>query len=203
MFTELLTLGIITLGLGKAKNRATGIGRIKRRIYVEMEAAQQLGVDFEQKYMDLSNSQKNSLEEVGTRFGWKQSKRSVESGKPYSEAYFNSLKRAYNAISGIASIGATPYTSHSVRNGNGNVILTWRDYAPAEEHVQAETNLEELEEKLRKQRNKLRRAVRTKNLLLTPAPNLQAEEPANEQHITLPTHDTQQSLFGISGCHIK
>ena len=138
MFTELLTLGIIALGLGKAKNHATGIGRIKRRIYVEIEAAQQKGVDLEQKFMELPNSQKISLEETGRSFGWKQSKRSAESGKTYAEAYFNSLKRAYNAISGISPIGATPYTSHSVRNGDGHVILTWRDYAPAEEHVQAE-----------------------------------------------------------------
>lgn len=197
MLTGLLTLGAIAIGLIAGKKTATGIGRIKRRIYVEMEAAQQLGVDFEQKYMDLSNSQKNSLEEVGTRFGWKQSKRSVESGKPYSEAYFNSLKRAYNAISGIVPIGAPYYTSHSVRNGDGHVILTWRDYAPAEEHIQAETNLEELEEKLRKQRNRLRKSGALKDMVLEPAPNLQEEEPANTNYVPEMNLTKQQQILEL------
>lgn len=199
MLIELFTLGAIALGLGKAKNHATGIGRIKRRIYVEIEAAQNKGVDLEQKFMELPNSQKISLEETGRNFGWKQSKRSTESGKTYAEAYFNSLKRAYNAISGIYGIGATPYTSHSVRNGNGHVILTWRDYAPAEEHVKAEAeyNIEEHEAELRKRRNKLRRSGYLKDMILEPASNLQEEEPANTNYVPLPMTDTQQSLFGV------
>ena len=108
----LLTIGLIGLALCKKKRSVSGIGkveRVKRRIYKEIEAAQKLGVDFDLKYNELMNSQLNSLEEVGKMFGWKQTKRSIESGKPYTEAYYNSLKRAYNAIAGIGiiSIAAT------------------------------------------------------------------------------------------------
>lgn len=111
----LVTIGLIGLALYTKKRSVDGIGkveRVKRRIYKEIAAAQKLGVDFDLKYAELSNSQLNSLEEVGHMFGWKQTKRSLESGRLYTEAYYNSLKRAYNAISGIG-IGAADYDTLS------------------------------------------------------------------------------------------
>ena len=144
----LLTIGLIGLALCKKKRSVSGIGkveRVKRRIYKEIEAAQKLGVDFDLKYNELMNSQLNSLEEVGKMFGWKQTKRSIESGKPYTEAYYNSLKRAYNAIAGIG-IGAADYNTHTIRNGKGKIILQWREYDPVVEHLQQEPIVEIVEQ---------------------------------------------------------
>ena len=143
----LLTIGLIGLALCTKKRSVSGIGkveRVKRRIYKEIAAAQKLGVDFDLKYADLSNSQLNSLEEVGKMFGWKQTKRSIESGKLYTEAYYNSLKRAYNAIAGIG-IGAADYNTHTIRNGKGKIILQWREYDPVVEHLQQEPIVEVVE----------------------------------------------------------
>ena len=144
----LLTIGLIGLALYTKKRGVSGIGkveRVKRRIYKEIAAAQKLGVDFDLKYADLSNSQLNSLEEVGHMFGWKQTKRSLESGRLYTEAYYNSLKRAYNAIAGIG-IGAADYNTHTIRNGKGKIILQWREYDPVVEHLQQEPIVEIVEQ---------------------------------------------------------
>lgn len=144
----LLTIGLIGLALCTKKRSVSGIGkveRVKRRIYKEIAAAQKLGVDFDIKYADLSNSQLNSLEEVGHMFGWKQTKRSLESGRLYTEAYYNSLKRAYNAIAGIG-IGAADYNTYTIRNGNGKIILQWREYDPVVEHLQQEPIVEIVEQ---------------------------------------------------------
>lgn len=144
----LLTIGLIGLALCTKKRGVAGIGkveRVKRRIYKEIAAAQKLGVDFDLKYADLSNSDLNSLEEVGKMFGWKQTKRSIESGKLYTEAYYNSLKRAYNAIAGIG-IGAADYQTHTIRNGNGKIILQWREYEPVVEHLKQEPIVEIIEQ---------------------------------------------------------
>lgn len=160
----LLTIGLIGLALWTKKRGVSGIGkveRVKRRIYKEIAAAQKLGVDFDLKYADLSNSQLNSLEEVGHMFGWKQTRRSLESGRLYTEAYYNSLKRAYNAISGIG-IGAADYDTYTIRNGNGKIILQWREYAPVIEHLQEEPIVEIIEQYTEpKKRTKQEEILRT------------------------------------------
>ena len=106
----------------------SGIGAVnKRRIYREIEAAQRSGIQLDGAYDDRDSAK---LEKLGKRFGFKQSSRST---KGYGEAYFGSLKRAYNAIAGIGSTNL-PYTESSVRNSNGDVILTHRDYGtPAQQ----------------------------------------------------------------------
>ena len=106
-----------TNGIGKVE-------RIKRRIYKEVSMAQDAGVDFSKKYAELTGAELDALQRVGERVGWKQTKRSIESGKPYTESYFGSLRRAWNAVSGCRGIGATSY---NVRNANGDVVLTWTD----------------------------------------------------------------------------
>lgn len=144
----ILAIGAIALLALRKKRGVSGIGkveRVKRRIYKEIEAAQKLGVDFDLKYNELMNSQLNSLEEVGKMFGWKQTRRSIESGKLYTEAYYNSLKRAYNAIAGIG-IGAADYNTHTIRNGKGKIILQWREYDPVVEHLQQEPIVEIVEQ---------------------------------------------------------
>lgn len=143
----LLTIGLIGLALCK-KRGVAGVGkveRVKRRIYKEIAAAQKLGVNFDLKYNELMNSDLKLLEQVGKMFGWKQTRRSIESGKPYTEAYYNSLQRAYNAIAG-AGIGAADYNTHTIRNGKGKIILQWREYDPVVEHLQQEPIVEIVEQ---------------------------------------------------------
>lgn len=131
-------------GVGKVE-------RIKRRIYKEVSLAQKAGVDFSKKFDELDEHDIVALETVGADVGWKQSKRSIESGKSYAQAYYNSLRRAWNAVSGVRGIG----TAYNVKDANGRVVLTWIE--DAEAHYNAERDLNELEAKLRKQRNAARR----------------------------------------------
>ena len=132
MITALL-IGAGALWLLRRK-RISGIGkveRVKRRIYKEVSMAQQAGVDFSKKFPELTTQERQALERVGHDVGWKQSKRSVESGKPYVESYYGSLRRAWNAVSGISGIGATSY---DVYDRDGNVCLTWTNVTDHIEH---------------------------------------------------------------------
>lgn len=141
--------------------KATGINgigkveRIKRRIYKEVSLAQKAGVDFTKKYADLSAAEKKALERIGNEMGWKQSKRAIETGKPYTESYYNSLHRAWNAVSGIQGIGR-PY---HVKDANGNVCLTWIEDAKA--HYDAEQRTLEAEQRAAEARRRLRATRRS------------------------------------------
>lgn len=132
MITALL-IGAGALWLLRRKHtQAVGkVERVKRRIYKEVSMAQQAGVDFSKKFPELTTQERQALERVGHDVGWKQSKRSVESGKPYVESYYGSLRRAWNAVSGISGIGATSY---DVYDRDGNVCLTWTDVTDHIEH---------------------------------------------------------------------
>lgn len=124
----------------KCDEPVSGIGateRIKRRIYKEVSLAQSAGVDFSKRYADLTKAEKKALEKVGKQVGWKQSKRSIESGKPYVESYFGSLRRAWNAVSGVSGIGR----AYDVKDAQGNVCLTWIE--DAAQHVSRENDIEE------------------------------------------------------------
>lgn len=132
MITALL-IGAGALWLLRRKHtQAVGkVERVKRRIYKEVSMAQQAGVDFSKKFPELTTQERQALERVGHDVGWKQSKRSVESGKPYVESYYGSLRRAWNAVSGISGIGTIAY---DVRDRDGNVVLTWTDVTDHIEH---------------------------------------------------------------------
>ena len=141
---------------------ASGIGkveRIKRRIYKEVSLAQEAGVDFTKKYAELSNAELDALEHIGKDVVmWKQSKRAIENGKPYTESYYGSLRRAWNAVSGCEGIGR----AYDVKDANGNVVLTWTDVT---EHVQHEPDAKVLlalpphvEEKKKKAKKNLSKA---------------------------------------------
>ena len=90
-------------------------------------------MDFSKKYDELTGAEKDALKLVGQEAGWKQSKRAIENGKPYTESYYSSLRRAWNAVSGVQGVGR----AYDVRDADGNVCLTWIEDAAA--HVQAET----------------------------------------------------------------
>lgn len=131
MITALL-IGAGALWLLGRKDKGIGkVERIKRRIYKEVSLAQDAGVDFSRKFQDLTGDMRDAIIEVGQSVGWKQSKRSIESGKTYAESYYGSLRRAWNAVSGVQGIGR----AYDVRNADGDVVLTWNDVT---EHVQQE-----------------------------------------------------------------
>lgn len=178
-----------------------GVGRLKRRIYKEVAIAQDYGIDFTKSYLELEDIDKKNLSNLGRGMMWKQSKRSIESGKSYEESYYNSLKRAWNAISGLDGVGTIKGDKFPVKNADGETALIWYNHdgyifpedlkiQPAVEHVQSESkqSLDELEEDLKKARKRIARRGGTQHLKDLITPNLQNDEPANEQHIEVPEH---------------
>ena len=157
------------------KNKSEGVGkveRIKRRIYKEVSLAQQAGVDFSKKFPDLTSAERDALRDVGESVGWKQSKRSLESGKSYVESYYNSLHRAWNAVSGIEGVGR----AWSVKDADGNVVLTWIEDAAA--HVEAERRTLEAEARAAEARRSLAKTKRE----LTTAPATQTTKDKNSDY---------------------
>lgn len=127
---ETLIIGIVALALLKGR-KATGVGKVpKRRIFTEIATAQNRGIDFSMPYDEADSK---VLSELAKRFGFRPSARS---SKSTAEQYFNSLRRTYNAVSGI---GATdlPYSTSVVRNANGDVIITYNDYGTTEQERKA------------------------------------------------------------------
>lgn len=101
-----------------------GIGRVKhkRRIYREMEIAQQSNVDFLAPYEEQEKRAKSAIHEL--------TKRHNDSSKRVpitDEKYFNQLRKAYNAISGIGQT-KLPYRESRINNHRGDTILIYRDY---------------------------------------------------------------------------
>lgn len=106
MITALL-IGAGALWLISRKhNSVSGIGAArKRRIYKELSLAQQAGVDFTKPYDELTEDEIESLQRVSNETG-------------YTETYYKSLQKAYNAISGIGE-------AYDVVDADGNTVLTW------------------------------------------------------------------------------
>lgn len=162
----ILGIAIAALVVICKKHRADGIGkveRIKRRIYKEVSLAQNAGVDFSKKYNDLTAAEKDALNRIGHEVGWKQSNRSIASGKAYTDSYYASLRRAWNAVSGVCGIGR----AYNVKDANGNVCLTWIE--DAEAHVNAEQRTLEAEKRAAEARSRLRK-TRSLQLVQPKAP---------------------------------
>ena len=150
--------GAALLWVFKKAAGINGIGkveRIKRRIYKEVALAQKAGVDFTKKYDELSTAAKNALKRIGNEVGWKQSKVAIQNGKAYTDSYYNSLRRAWNAVSGLGGIGR----AYQVRDANGNVCLTWIEDAAA--HYDAEQRTLEAEQRAMEARRRLRATRRS------------------------------------------
>lgn len=131
----LLTIaGIIGMALCK-KRGVSGIGKPirvkhKRRIYREMEIAQQSSVDFLKPYTEQSAHAKRAISELTKRHN-NSSKRVPLT----DEKYFNQLRRSYNAISGIGRT-RLPYKESQINNHRGDTILIYRDYGTDSEMMQ-------------------------------------------------------------------
>lgn len=136
MITALLIgAGVLYLLTRRNPRGTSGIGateRIKRRIYKEISLAQQAGIDFNKDYSEFSDEEIATLEELGRNASWEQREH-----KPYAQAYYESLAKAYNSISGVRGIGE----AYDVTDASGNTILTWIEDAAA--HVAHEREIEE------------------------------------------------------------
>ena len=152
------------------RKTVSGIGAVKRRIYKEISLAQKAGVDFTKKYEELTEDEIEALERVSSNTG-------------YTETYYKSLKKAYDAISGIGE-------AYDVTDEDGNTVLTWIEdpeaAAPVDESdrwqalLDARTieddrqyasenrirDLEEREKRLAAQRRKLAKSGRTAQMAL-------------------------------------
>ena len=112
----LLVAGAIIGTLLWKRNNTSGVGAVKRRIWTELDHAQQANIDLDSAYDDLSAADHRTLERLANQSGFKQSPRS---NKPYAEAYYGQLRRAYKSIAGTD----LPYDESVVRNENDDVIL--------------------------------------------------------------------------------
>lgn len=97
-------LGALIVTKRKTKG-ASGIGAAKRRVFKELSLAQKAGVDFTKRYDELTPLEIKALQKVSNDTG-------------YTETYYKSLKKAYDAISGIRE-------AYDVMNADGDTVLTW------------------------------------------------------------------------------
>lgn len=128
LYVAAAAAGLLALLRYKSKQAGTaGIGAVKqpRRIWVEVEAAQREGIDLTAKsYDDLVTGSQEDLFVLARRFGYKGNKKAQQHLEPLAKGYFNTLRRAYKSIAGTN----LPYDESVVRNENGDMILTYRDY---------------------------------------------------------------------------
>lgn len=151
---ETLIIGIVALALLKG-HKPSGVGAVKypygekrkprkkRTIFMELADAQKAGIDFNEPY---NPQQSDILNRLAEKYNFNKALTTRKDGSWYdnAEQYFDTLRRTLKAISGI---GATnlPYSESKIRNANGDVIITYRDYGTPEQQLQdAYTMIEEM-----------------------------------------------------------
>lgn len=108
------------------KNRQTidGVGKVV--FYKAMSEAQDAGISFGRgrSFEDLSDTKKRHLERIGKENGYSQTKRSIESGRSFAEAFYNYLNGKYKAIAGIGYLTTTKW--YDIKDNNGEIILRFQ-----------------------------------------------------------------------------
>lgn len=138
MIAELL-IGATALALLKGRAHGVGaLGRKKRTIWREIETAQHAGVDFEAAFDEADAKVLNS---IARQFNFEKSPRTLKDGRVQSSAeqYFNTLRRTYQTIAGIGTTDL-PFIKSVITNGNGDVILEYKDYGDKEEQLERAIN---------------------------------------------------------------
>lgn len=120
-----LAAGLLFACKRKQKQSLDGIGKVK--FYKALSEAQKQGIEFGDKNYQLTEDQKHALVLIGNRNNYKQSKRSAETGRSYSEAFYRYLNNKYRAIAGIGYI-EYPFEEYIVRNDRGDAIIIFHDY---------------------------------------------------------------------------
>lgn len=140
-----IIIGIIALAALKGRKQK-GVGSVKnlygekrkprkkRTIFMEIADAQKAGIDFNEPYNPQQSAILNRLAE---RYNFNKALTTRKDGSWYdnAEQYFDTLRRTLKAISGV---GATdlPYQQSEVKNGNGDVVIIYRDYGTPEQQLQ-------------------------------------------------------------------
>jgi len=115
------------------ERRVDGVGKIKRRIYHEMQSLQHSNVPLNETWDRLTSEEQNAVERIARQYNYVQS---ASSKKSYGEAYYNSIRRQYAAISGTS----LPCEESYVYNSNGDEIIRYRDYGTQEQQMQGAKN---------------------------------------------------------------
>lgn len=132
-----IIIGAITLAiLAGKKPKQQGIGKAKRRIYRDISNLQDSGIDLSQSWELLDREERQIVNDIAHfhehRYGdWKSSSRSSKSA---GEQYYNSLRRAYNQITGIGATDLVPI-EYSVKNEYGDTVVIYRDYGSDEDRM--------------------------------------------------------------------
>lgn len=131
MITAII-LGAIALGIMGAARQQSGVGAVKakRRIFTEMAAVQQAGINLSDKFTDLTSAQVKQLEALVRQFHFTGSTRS---SKTVAEQFYNSIRRMYNAISGIGSTKLPARDVSYIFNDRGDQIMQYIDYGTQEQ----------------------------------------------------------------------
>lgn len=136
MITTLL-FGAIALGIMGAARKQSGVGAVKkpkRRIFTEMAALQKAGIDFSYKFEELSMQQMQTVERIAKQYHFTGTSRS---SKTTAEQFYNSIRRMYNAISGIGSTKLPARDYSEIYNDRGALIMTYIDYGTPEQIFEA------------------------------------------------------------------
>lgn len=126
----LLAIGAAALLLLR-RGSVSGVGKVRRNIFAEIEELQTAGVTLGGKWEYLSAAEQSAVERAVRYFGYKQPASARNRGESAAESMYKSLSRQYLKLVNPA-IGRInyPHTTSQIRNSRGDVVLTYNDYDP-------------------------------------------------------------------------
>lgn len=117
------------------RRQASGIGKVRRNIFAEIEELQSHGVSLAGNWDALHMVDQDTVTNVMLRSGYKKLSRENTSWREliefYAPTYYKQLCRQYLKLVNPA-IGRIqyPHTTSVIRNSRGDVVLTYNDYDP-------------------------------------------------------------------------
>ena len=125
--TGLLLIGAFALWFLTKKKDPEQIGKVK--FLKAISEAQKCGFKFGTDKTKFTGREILDLDNIGKSNGYRQTKTSRESGKPYHQAVYDYLNSKFKQIAGIGKIDY-PYTPYKIYNENDDLVLEYRDYDP-------------------------------------------------------------------------
>lgn len=127
---------IILAAIGAAvlllrRHQTSGVGKVRRNVFAEIEYLQQNDVPMHGDYTLLSPDQREYVKRAVRMADYKAPAASRNAGYSPEEAYYRSVCRQYLKLVNPA-IGRIqyPHTTSVIRNSRGDVVLTYNDYDP-------------------------------------------------------------------------
>lgn len=122
----ILWAGVAAAALLLLKKKASGVGAINQFKAISM--AQDRGVDMTKEVADLSTREKQELDGLARQLGMKATPAMAKNGLTVGEALYKRLRTQYKKIVAVSGLEDQLYTARPVTDGNGNVVLIYRDY---------------------------------------------------------------------------